>query len=76
MPERPEADIISASSQEIEAVKDLWSEYWDSLELPADFQSFTEERESLPGAYAPPKGRLLLALIRGRPAGTASRYTL
>ncbi len=76
MPERPEADIISASSQEIEAVKDLWSEYWDSLGLPADFQSFVEERESLPGAYAPPKGRLLLALIRGRPAGTASRYTL
>jgi GNAT superfamily N-acetyltransferase len=72
MPEHVEAKIILASSQEIEAIKHLWSEYWDSVGLPADFQGFEEERRSLPGAYAPPKGRLLLALIEGNLAGTAA----
>ena len=33
-------NIVLASSQEIEAIKDLWNEYWVSLALPADFQSF------------------------------------
>ena len=65
-------NIVLASSQEIEAIKDLWNEYWVSLALPADFQSFAEERLSLPGAYAPPKGRPPLALIEGAPAGTAA----
>lgn len=72
MPEHGEANIILASFQEIEAIKDLWSEYWDFLGLPADFQGFAEERRSLPGAYTPPKGRLLLALIQGNPAGTVA----
>jgi len=68
----PDINILQASAQEMEAIQDLWSEYWESLELPADFQNFTEERSSLPGIYAPPKGRLLLALFEGKPAGTAA----
>jgi len=68
----PDINILHASAQEMEAIQDLWSEYWESLELPADFQNFTEERSSLPGIYAPPKGRLLLALFEGKPAGTAA----
>jgi putative acetyltransferase len=66
-----EADIVLASSREIEAIQQLWREYWDSLGFPADFQDFEEERRSLPGVYAPPKGRLLLALVQGNLAGTA-----
>jgi carbonic anhydrase len=72
MPEPGEARIIPASDQDIEAVRDLWAEYWDSLGLPPDFQNFAEERLALPGAYAPPMGRLLIALVRGKPAGTAA----
>jgi len=66
------AMIISASDQDVEAVRDLWTEYWDSLGLPPDFQSFAQERLALPGAYAPPKGRLLIALVQGKLAGTAA----
>jgi GNAT superfamily N-acetyltransferase len=73
---KEEANIILASLQEIEAVKELWTEYWESLGLPPDFQNFAEERRSLPGAYAPPKGRLLLALVQGSLAGTAALRSL
>jgi GNAT superfamily N-acetyltransferase len=72
MRERSGATIIPASDQDIEAVRDLWTEYWDSIGLPPDFQGFAEERLALPGAYAPPKGRLLIALVQGKPAGTAA----
>ncbi len=58
--------------EEIETVRILWREYWDSLGLPRDFQHFSEELRTLPGAYAPPPGRLLLALVDGRAAGTAA----
>ena len=70
MPERRKVEIVSASGQEIDAIRDLWREYWDSLALPPDFQNFTEENRTLPGVYALPKGRLLLALVQGKPAGT------
>lgn len=64
--------IILASGREISAVRNLWREYWNSLGLPPDFQNFAEELRTLPGAYTPPKGRLLLALMRGEPVGTAA----
>lgn len=62
----------AASSTDVAAVRDLWSEYWRSLGLPLDFQGFGEELRGLPGKYAPPEGRLLLARIDGRPVGTAA----
>jgi len=65
-------DIVLASSPHIDAIRALWREYWESLALPPDFQDFAHELATLPGPYAPPRGRLLLALLDGVPAGTAA----
>ncbi len=66
-------DIVdSASASDIAAVRELWTEYWQALSLPPDFQGFAEELRTLPGKYAPPAGRLLLLRIDGQPAGTAA----
>lgn len=72
MPERSKLRITLASSQEIGTIQILWREYWDALQLPPDFQNFDEELRTLPGVYAPPDGRLLIASIQGNPAGTAA----
>jgi putative acetyltransferase len=39
----------------------LFRNYADSLEFNLDFQGFDQEVSGLPGEYAPPEGRLLLA---------------
>jgi carbonic anhydrase len=51
------------------AVRDLLQEYWDSFGFTPCFQNFGDELAGLPGAYAPPDGRLALAAIDGQPAG-------
>ncbi len=45
------------------------SEYADSIAESLCFQGFEAEFAGLPGKYAPPGGRLLLALDGDRPAG-------
>ncbi len=65
-------DIAVAEGRGIGAVQDLWHEYWASEGLSPDFQNFAEECRTLPGIYATPCGRLLLATVDGEPAGTAA----
>ena len=55
--------------QQIEEVRRLLREYEASLNVSLCFQGFEKELAELPGEYAPPRGRLLLACDGGQPAG-------
>ena len=56
--------------------RELMLEYAESLGFNLCFQGFEEEMQSLPGKYAPPSGRLLLALWDERPAGVIALRAL
>src|SRR4051794_41490013 len=59
----------SVTADEIEQARGLFVEYAASLGIALCFQSFEQELAGLPGRYAPPAGRLLLAHCEGALAG-------
>jgi putative membrane protein len=69
-PPRPLIRIRPALSHEdVRTVRELFVEYGQSLGFSLSFQNFDQEYLTLPGKYAPPRGRLLLAEVDGRAAG-------
>lgn len=64
--------IQPGSPAEWERVRELFREYWSSFGFSPCFQGFEAEVSGLPGAYAPPGGALVLAVVDGEVAGCAA----
>ena len=64
------------SPVQIAQARELFLEYADSLGFSLCFQSFDQELAGLPGDYAPPEGRLLVAEYRGALAGCVALHKL
>ncbi|MFN3830415.1 MAG: GNAT family N-acetyltransferase [Tepidimonas ignava] len=60
---------LASTPHDLDAIRTLFLEYQDDIGIDLCFQGFAEELATLPGAYAPPLGALVLARVGGEPAG-------
>jgi len=64
------------SAPQIAQARELFLEYAQSLGFSLCFQNFDQELAELPGDYAPPAGRLLLAEFDAQVAGCVALHKL
>jgi GNAT superfamily N-acetyltransferase len=64
------------SPAQLAQARELFLEYAQSLGFSLCFQNFDKELASLPGGYAPPDGRLLLAEYDGQVVGCVALHKL
>ena len=68
----PPRIVPAHAARYIPLVRELFSEYAAGIGVDLGFQDFERELRELPGDYAPPDGRLLLAFAGRRAAGCAA----
>jgi len=68
--------VQAESPSQIAQARELFLEYAQSLGFSLCFQNFDKELAGLPGDYAPPEGRLLLAEYEGQLAGCVALHSL
>jgi putative acetyltransferase len=68
--------VQAESLAQIDQARELFLEYAESLGFSLCFQNFDKELAGLPGDYAPPAGRLLLAEYEGQLAGCIALHKL
>ena len=68
--------IQAQSPEQIEIARGLFREYAAGLNIDLCFQNFDQEVAGLPGNYAPPLGRLLLANADEQVAGCIALRSL
>jgi putative acetyltransferase len=66
----------AATAIQVAQARELFLEYAQSLGFSLCFQNFDQELAGLPGDYAPPGGRLLLAEFQGELAGCVALHKL
>ncbi len=72
----PDVTIFQALPEHIAQVRELFLEYAASLGFSLCFQNFDQELAGLPGDYAPPQGRLLLAEYESQLAGCVALHQI
>lgn len=68
--------VQAETSSQIVQARELFLEYAQSLGFSLCFQNFDKELTDLPGDYAPPEGRLLLAEYQDQTAGCVALHRL
>ncbi len=61
--------VTPTTPEELGALRSIFRDYADSLDVDLCFQGFAAELAALPGEYAPPRGALLMALVGQELAG-------
>jgi ribosomal protein S18 acetylase RimI-like enzyme len=64
------------SPTQLAEIRELFLEYAESLGFSLCFQSFDQELASLPGDYAPPDGRIILATAADEPAACVALHKI